>query len=466
MDLSDRASGKLRYRQLNSSISIIRHTEVIMAEKSIVEIIEKKRDGLELSQQEIESFVAGSHNGSWRDYQLSAMLMAIYLKGLSAEETAALTLAMAASGEQFDLSALRGIKVDKHSTGGVADTATLIAAPLAAACGVPVFKVSGRGLGFTGGTIDKLDSIPGFQTSISKEQAIAQAGRIGLAIMSQTDQITPADRKLYALRDVTATIDHIPLIAASIMSKKIAAGADAVMLDVKCGSGAFMRTAGEARQLAETMVSIGKLVGLRVKALISSMDQPLGNLIGNSLEVIDAIEVLKGRTGGDLLEVSMELAAGMTVLGGIAQDNKQAEGMLQAALQSGKGLEKLEQLITAQGGNPKVIDDYSLFAPAKVSVQLRSSRSGYLTRINAALIGKGFVAAGGGRYSKEDSIDPAAGIIMSKRLQDRIDAGDLIAEIRASSLVQAEKARNMVEQALTFSKKPLSAAPVILERID
>lgn len=437
-----------------------------MTEPTVVELIEKKRDGLELSKSDMKQFVRGCCDDSWRDYQVSAMLMAIYLRGLSAQETADLTMEMAASGDQFDLSDLAGIKVDKHSTGGVADTTTLIAAPLAASCGVPVFKVSGRGLGFTGGTIDKLESIPGFDPQRTQDQARKQVAAIGLAILSQTDRLTPADRKLYALRDVTATIDHIPLIAASIMSKKIAAGADAIVLDVKCGSGAFMRTRQDAGELARTMVDIGRLVGRRVCALITAMDQPLGSHIGNSLEVIEAIEVLKGHVRGDLLEVSLELAADMLILGEVADDRMQALDQLRQAIDNGHALDKFRQLIQAQGGNSDVIDHYQLFKQPSVTIELIAKQRGYITSMQTDRIGKAFVAAGGGRYKKEDRIDPSAGIVMYKRLNENVQIGEAIARIQSDSRLKAEAACQLLEQSLIIETEPAEPQPVILERIE
>ena len=322
-----------------------------------VDLIIKKRDGAALSAAEIQMFVDGVSQGSWPDYQVSAMLMALFIRGMSDEETSALTLAMAASGRPLDLTGLPGVKVDKHSTGGVGDTTTLVLAPLVAACGVQVVKMSGRGLGFTGGTIDKLESIPGFQAAIDEERALQLARANGLVIMAQTDNLTPADKKLYALRDVTGTVDSIPLIAASIMSKKIAAGADAIVLDVKCGSGAFMKDLASARQLAQTMVRIGKHTGRVVTAVISSMDQPLGCQIGNTLEVAEAIQVLKGRQGGDLLDICLILGAEMLVAGGAAADTGTARIRLGQALADGSGLDKLRALIEGQQGDSRVVDD-------------------------------------------------------------------------------------------------------------
>ena len=312
---------------------------------NIVDLIIKKRDGGKLSKEEIEFFVNGTTDSSIPDYQISAMLMAIYFQNLDTEETSELTLAMANSGSTFDLSSIEGIKVDKHSTGGVADTTTLILAPLVASCGVPVVKMSGRGLGFSGGTLDKLESIPGFRIDVSEDEALKFAKTSGIVLMSQTDNLTPADKKLYALRDVTGTVENIPLISGSIMSKKIAAGADAIVLDVKCGSGAFMKDYSSAVSLAETMVDIGRSVGREVTAVISSMDQPLGMNIGNSLEVIEAIEILKGNAGGDLLEVALTLGAYMLISSKTVKTVDEGKAILLEKIKNGSGLEKFRELL-------------------------------------------------------------------------------------------------------------------------
>lgn len=319
---------------------------------NIVDLIIKKRDGGRLTKEEIEFFVNGVVDSSIPDYQVSAMLMAIYFQNLDNEETSELTMAMANSGDTFDLSSVEGIKVDKHSTGGVADTTTLILAPLVASCGVPVVKMSGRGLGFSGGTLDKLESIPGFNIAVSETQALEFAKKSGIVLMSQTDTLTPADKKLYALRDVTGTVENIPLIAGSIMSKKIAAGADAIVLDVKCGSGAFMKDYDSAVALAETMAGIGRSVGREVTAVISGMDQPLGMNIGNSLEVIEAIEILKGNVAGDLLEVSLTLGSYMLMSAKKVSTFEEGKNMLLENISNGKGLEKFRELLIQQGGNP------------------------------------------------------------------------------------------------------------------
>lgn len=436
-----------------------------------VDLIIKKRNGHPLTSAEIGQFVTGVCDGSWPDYQVSAMLMAMFLKGLDTLETSELTLAMASSGVQLDLSSVPGIKVDKHSTGGVADTTTLIVLPLVAACGVPVVKMSGRGLGFTGGTIDKLESIPGFQTSISADQAIAQTQRIGCSLMGQTDDLTPADKKLYALRDVTGTVDSIPLIAASIMSKKIAAGADAIVLDVKCGSGAFMPDLPSARALASQMVAIGQQVGRHVIAIISGMDQPLGNLIGNSLEVLEAIEVLQGRVTGDLLDVALTLGSEMLQLGGRTKSDAEARGLLKQTLASGAAAAKFKELIAAQSGDPLVVDDPSRLPQASLRSQYLAPCDGYLAAMHAQDLGRALIALGGGREHKGDVLDLSAGMILNKRLGQAVRKGDCLVELLANDQDKLARAVSLVAEALVISEtKPVFAdgadtPPVILEII-
>lgn len=428
-----------------------------------VDLIIKKRDGARLEPAEIQTFIQGVTDGSWADYQISAMLMAMFIRGLDADETTRLTLAMAASGSQFDLSRIPGVKVDKHSTGGVADTTTLVLAPLVAACGAPVVKLSGRGLGFTGGTIDKLESIPGLQVDLTPAAAIEQALQIGVVLLAQSASLTPADKKLYALRDVTGTVDSIPLIAASIMSKKIAAGADAIVLDVKCGSGAFMPDLASARNLARAMVDIGHLAGRQVMAIISNMDQPLGDHIGNSLEVIEAIEVLKGHVGGPLLEVSLTLGSYMLQYAGLATDLPTARQKLLDALHSGAGLARLQALIASQGGNPAIIDDYRLFPQAACWYKVLAPRSGYVSQIRTAELGRALIASGGGRLHKEDSIDYAAGLILRKRLHQPVQAGEELAEIFAATPAQCHAAGALVLQALSIGPEPSAEQSVILD---
>lgn len=433
---------------------------------SFVDLIIKKRDGGELSTEEIKYFVQGVTDGSIPDYQVSSMLMAICLKSLNDRETADLTLAMTHSGRILNLSAIDGIKVDKHSTGGVADTTTLILAPLTASLGLKVIKMSGRGLGHTGGTLDKLESIPGFNVSLTEQQAIEQVNSIGIAIMGQTADLAPADKRMYALRDVTGTVESIPLIAASIMSKKLAAGSDAIVLDVKYGNGAFMKSLDDARSLARTMVNIGNSLGRRTTALITPMDRPLGMYIGNSLEVIEAIEILKGNCEGRLKTVALELGAKMLVLGGIADSTQTALDMLNANIQNKKGLDKFKELITAQGGNPTVCDDYSLFPKARESYTLVSPKSGILTSINTTDIGRASVAAGAGRTVKDAPIDLGAGIIMHVTTGDNINTGDCIAEIFADTAEKCRSSAEILLSALDISDKKAEPLPVLAEVIE
>ena len=432
---------------------------------NIVDLIIKKRDGGKLSKEEIEFFVNGTTDSSIPDYQISAMLMAIYFQNLDTEETSELTLAMANSGSTFDLSSIEGIKVDKHSTGGVADTTTLILAPLVASCGVPVVKMSGRGLGYSGGTLDKLESIPGFRIDVSEEEALKFAKTSGIVLMSQTDNLTPADKKLYALRDVTGTVENIPLISGSIMSKKIAAGADAIVLDVKCGSGAFMKDYSSAVSLAETMVDIGRSVGREVTAVISGMDQPLGMNIGNSLEVIEAIEILKGHAGGDLLEVALTLGAYMLISSKTVKTVDEGKDILLEKIKNGSGLDKFRELLIQQGGNPSIIDDYSLLPISNEKLSVTACCDGYVYSMNTAEIGRASLETGAGRASKSDKIDFGAGIIMKVRIGDYVHKGDIIAEIYSSSKDRCLSASKYLEQAIEINDKKPENPKLILDII-
>lgn len=432
---------------------------------NIVDLIIKKRDGGKLSKEEIEFFVNGTTDSSIPDYQISAMLMAIYFQNLDTEETSELTLAMANSGSKFDLSSIEGIKVDKHSTGGVADTTTLILAPLVASCGVPVVKMSGRGLGFSGGTLDKLESIPGFRIDVSEDEALKFAKNSGIVLMSQTDNLTPADKKLYALRDVTGTVENIPLISGSIMSKKIAAGADAIVLDVKCGSGAFMKDYSSAVSLAETMVDIGRSVGREVTAVISGMDQPLGMNIGNSLEVIEAIEILKGNAGGDLLEVALTLGAYMLISSKTVKTVDEGKAILLEKIKNGSGLDKFRELLIQQGGNPSIIDDYSLLPISNEKLSVTACCDGYVYSMNTAEIGRASLETGAGRASKADKIDFGAGIIMKVRIGDYVHKGDIIAEIYSSSKDRCLSASKYLEQAIEINDKKPENPKLILDII-
>ena len=432
---------------------------------NIVDLIIKKRDGGKLTKEEIEFFIKGVTDSSIPDYQVSAMLMAIYFQDLDNEETSELTMAMAHSGGTFDLSSVEGIKVDKHSTGGVADTTTLILAPLVASCGVPVIKMSGRGLGFSGGTLDKLESIPGFKIDVTEEQALEYAKTSGIVLMSQTDNLTPADKKLYALRDVTGTVDNLALISGSIMSKKIAAGADAIVLDVKCGSGAFMKDYPSAVKLAKTMAEIGKSVGRNVTAVISSMDQPLGMNIGNSLEVIEAIEVLKGNVKGDLLDVALTLGAYMLI--GAKKVNSVEEGisMLTENINNGKGLAKFRELLIQQHGNPDIIEDYSLLPLSKAKLEVKADSDGYIYSMNTAEIGRSSLETGAGRASKTDSIDFGSGIIMKVRIGDTVSKGDVIAEIYSATEEKCISAGKYLKDAIEIKAEKPEQPKLILDII-
>ena len=432
---------------------------------NFVDIIIKKRDGGKLNAEEINYFVAGVTDGSLPDYQISALLMAILLKGMDAEETAQLTMEMAVSGNTIDLSSVEGFKVDKHSTGGVADTTTLILAPLVASVGVPVVKMSGRGLGFSGGTIDKLESIPGFQVNVLEDQALAFARKNGIVVMSQTDDLTPADKKLYAMRDVTGTVDSIPLIAASIMSKKIAAGADGIVLDVKCGSGAFMKDLESAESLAEIMVSMGRRVGRKVTAVISGMDQPLGMYIGNSLEVMEAIEVLKGNVEGDLLEVSLTLGANMLLLAGRVQTETEGKELLMEQIRNGKGLEKFREMITQQGGDVNIIENYDLLPLSPVKLEVKADRDGYITKMDTAMIGRASQETGAGRMFKGQPLDFGAGIIMKKRTGGAIATGETLAIVYSESKEKCDSAAEFLKKAITIEDKPAAEQPPLIWKI-
>lgn len=429
------------------------------------DIIIKKRDKQQLISEEISFFIRGVTDGSVPDYQISALLMAILLNGMTPLETAVMTKEMANSGTTFDLSSVPGFKVDKHSTGGVADTTTLILAPLVASVGVPVVKMSGRGLGFSGGTIDKLESIPGFRVDVSEEQALEYGRQSGIVLMSQTDSLTPADKKLYALRDVTGTVDSIPLIAASIMSKKIAAGADGIVLDVKCGSGAFMKTQEDARALAQIMVAMGRHVGRKVTAVISGMDQPLGMKIGNRLEVLEAIEVLKGHTKGDLLEVSLLLGAHMLLLAGRVQTIEDGKTLLLAQIKNGQGLEKFRELLEQQGGDVRILSDESLLPLSPCTQEVRADWSGFVTRMNTAKIGRASQETGAGRAYKGQPLDFGAGIVMKKRLGDAVEKGEVLAVVYSGTEEKAASAAKILRSAISIGPEAVPQPPLILEII-
>ena len=395
----------------------------------MVDLIEKKRDGNELSKEEIEYIVMNYTNGKIPDYQVSALLMAIFYQDMTNEEITNLTLAIANSGDVIDLSSLEGIKVDKHSTGGVGDTTTLILAPLVASVGVTVAKMSGRGLGYTGGTLDKLEAIPGFQIELSDEAFVRIVNESKVAVIGQSGNLAPADKKLYALRDVTATVDSLPLIASSIMSKKIAAGADAIVLDVTTGDGAFMKNIEDARRLAKTMTSIGKLANRETVAVISDMSEPLGEAIGNSLEVVEAIETLQGNGPEDLVEMCYALGSQMVVLAGKAKTIDEARTLLQEALESGKALAKFKEMIQNQGGDPTIVEQPERILTARYTMELPAKQSGVVSKIVANELGIAAMMLGAGRKTKEDDIDHAVGLKLHKKIGDTVTKGESLLTI-------------------------------------
>ena len=429
------------------------------------DIIYKKREGGKLDKAEIDYFITGYVAGDIPDYQASALLMAIFFRGLDKEETFNLTNAMRYSGDTIDLSLIPGIKVDKHSTGGVGDKTTLVVAPLAAACGVPIAKMSGRGLGFTGGTVDKLESIPEFKTMLSPGDFLEQVKNIGMSVIGQTAHITPADKKLYALRDVTSTVDNFGLIASSIMSKKLAAGSDAIVLDVKVGDGAFMENMEDAKTLASLMVEIGRSVGRRTVAVITDMNQPLGCAVGNSLEVIEAMETLKCRGPKDITELSEKLAGIMIYLGGKAADPEEGYKMARQALKNGQGLKKFRQFVFAQGGDRDVTEDYSKLPHASLSRDLIAEKDGHVEKIAARAIGIASQHTGAGRATKEDTIDLGAGICLHKKVGDEVKAGQKLATLYSSDIRKLTDAMEMAHKAFTISETPIEKPQLIKEII-
>lgn len=429
------------------------------------DIIMKKRNGGRLSPEEIQFFISGYTRGEIPDYQVSALMMAIYFQGMDEEETLALTMAMAHSGEMLDLSAIEGSKVDKHSTGGVGDKTSLALTPMVAACGIRVAKMSGRGLGHTGGTIDKLESFPGFSTAISREQFIRQVNEIGISIMGQTADLAPADKKLYALRDVTATVDNMSLIASSIMSKKLAAGADAIVLDVKTGSGAFMKTEEDSLALAREMVKIGNGAGRKTIAVVSDMDQPLGRAVGNALEVKEAIDTLRGRGPEDFVELCLTLGSQMLLAGGKAQEPDQARAMLQQTMESGAALEKLAQFVQAQGGDPAAVYDTGLLPAAACSEPIPALENGYIHRIRCDEIGICSLMLGGGRETKDSEIDLAVGLVLTAKVGDYVKKGEPLAYMHYNDPHKAAAARERFYRAYTIGAEAGRKAPVLIHRI-
>lgn len=426
------------------------------------EIIRKKRDGEELSRDEIERLVKDCTENKIPDYQISALLMAIYFKGMTDKEISAFTMAMANSGDIMDLSELGNLSADKHSTGGVGDKTSLIVIPIAAVLGCKVAKMSGRGLGHTGGTADKLEAIPGYKIELSPEKLMLQAKNIGLALATQSGNLSPADKKLYALRDVTATVDSIPLIASSIMSKKIASGAKNIVLDVKVGSGAFMKDIESARALAEQMVKIGKSLGRNVRAVITDMDIPLGNAIGNSLEVIEAIEILQGKGDKRLLDLCCNIAAHMALMAtGVSEE--EAIKNAYEAVENGSAFQKFREWISAQGGDLRVIDDTELFEKAEINKEIYAQKSGYITKMNAEKLGKICVNLGGGRKKKEDSIDFSAGIVLCRKTGDKVKKGELIARLYANNEAKAKGQANAFFEAVEISDEKPAEKPLVYE---
>lgn len=430
----------------------------------MVDLILKKRAGGELSEDETGFLIGGFVDGTVPDYQMAAFLMAVYFKGMSFREMAALTGAIVASGETVDLTAIPGIKVDKHSTGGVGDKTTLVLAPLVAACGVPVAKMSGRGLGHTGGTVDKLESIPGFRTDLGLAEVAEQVREIGLAVGAQTGEWAPADRMLYALRDVTGTVDSIPLIAGSVMSKKIAAGADAVVLDVKAGAGAFMQRTEEALELARAMVRIGRRHGRRTVALVTAMDEPLGWAVGNALEVREALAVLAGSrpSPADLVELCLELARHMVFLGGRAGSLGEAGALVRAALASGAAQEKMRAWVRAQGGDPAVVDDPDLLPAAHKRQEVRAERGGWVAGIDARAVGRAALALGAGRTKKDERVDPAVGVVLHRKVGSRVEAGEALATLHGAGRGGAEaEAAALVREAYVLAAERTAPGPLV-----
>ena len=429
------------------------------------ELIKAKRDGKTLAPSDIAEFVDGYTEGEIPDYQMSALLMAIFFRGLEAEELGAWAKAMLESGDVLDLSDIPGVKVDKHSTGGVGDKISLSLAPLAAACGVVVPMISGRGLGHTGGTLDKLQSIPGFRVDITVDQYRRLVREVGAALIGKTDQLAPADKKLYALRDVTATMESIPLIASSIMSKKLAEGIDALVLDVKVGSGAFMKTLEDARALAKTMISIGSQMGRKVTALITDMDQPLGRAVGNALEVVEAVEMLRGRAPADYTEITLALTAEMLVLGGEAKDEAEARVKLLESIKSGAALEQLKQIISAQAGDPESVEDYARLPTASSTTEVPAPASGFVTKIDCEAVGLAAVALGAGRATTDSEIDPAVGFTLHKKVGEAVTAGEPMVRIHFNDSAKVEDVRARLLAAYQVGPEAPAPRPLVIERL-
>jgi pyrimidine-nucleoside phosphorylase len=430
------------------------------------QLVRRKREGEELSGEEISSFFEGYEAGTVAEYQMSAFLMAVFFRGLSASELAALVDVMIRSGSIADLSGVPGVKVDKHSTGGVGDKVSIVLAPLVASLGVPVPMMSGRGLGHTGGTVDKLETIPGFRTDLSLREYADQMSRLGCALIAQTAEVAPLDRRLYALRDVTATVESIPLIASSIMSKKIAEGIDALVLDVKVGSGAFMPEQSRAEELARTMIRIGAASGKRVVALLTAMDRPLGHAIGNALEIEECVLLLRGEGPADVRDVTLALAAEMLVLGGAAPDTKVGRDMAGTALADGRALEKMRAIIDAQGGNAAVLDDPAILPQAEARRVLHAERSGTILEMDVRAIGEAAVELGAGRRTLDAAIDPAVGFHITAKPGDRVEAGQPIATVHARTGQTAESIGRRILDAMVIGERDATPLPLIVRRMD
>lgn len=431
----------------------------------MVDMIAKKRDGQELTSEEIQFLVDGYTDGSIPDYQMSAWAMAVLFRGMTPRETGDLTMAMAGSGEQLDLSSLQGVKVDKHSTGGVGDKTTLVVAPLVAAAGIPVAKMSGRGLGYSGGTIDKLESFAGFQVERTREQFLQQVREIGVSVIGQSGNLTPADKKLYALRDVTATVEAVPLIASSIMSKKIAAGADAILLDVKVGKGAFMKDLEQAETLARAMVAIGSQVGRNTVAVISDMNQPLGFAVGNALEVKEAIETLAGKGPRDLTELALAIGSRMLVLGGLVSEVEEGRAKLEEIMASGKAVDKLAEMVEAQGGDKRDVYEPARLPQATMIHTITAGQDGYVGGIDAEAVGHASVVLGAGRLTKEMPIDLAVGLELHKKRGDEVLAGDVLVTIHANEEKLLQSALQELDGAFAISTSRPEAQPLIYKII-
>ena len=416
------------------------------------DVIKKKRDGQALTDTEIREFIAGYVSGEIPDYQAAAFCMAVYFRGMTPAETASLTMAIRDSGDTLHFEGIQGLRVDKHSTGGVGDKTSLVLCPMVAACGVKIAKMSGRGLGHTGGTIDKLESFPGFVTGIDEETFTDNVNSIGIAIAGQTADLVPADKKLYALRDVTGTVPSIPLIVSSIMSKKLASGADVIVLDVKCGSGAFMKTEAEAMELAQGLTRIGRLAGRRCAAVITDMDQPLGSAVGNALEVKEAIAVLKGEFGGELLELCLTLGSCMVTEAGFAADDAEARKMLMKTIEDGTALEKLAQMVRAQGGDARAVYDTALLPKAEITLEAVSRSEGFVQRIEAEDVGLVSMHLGGGRATKESDIDLSVGVQLKKKVGDYVKMGESLGTIHASDMKKAEEAAELLRGCYTLAE--------------